>query len=143
MTSTTSVPLVAPDDDNYIDILSSAVGAAAGVYTFSGLSNLNDKVFPGNISLVLSAGAGSVIGTGLHTLLNKEPVNLFLVNSVVGATGAMIGCYAEIRRQGEIFSPYQKLDVLLTGGLAALGAGSAIAVKQRLTQQPRLGLGYA
>lgn len=132
------VPLVAPDDDNYIDILSSAVGAAAGVYTFFGLSKLTNTPI-NNTSLVLSAGAGAVIGTGLHTLLNKEPASLFLANGFVGATGAMVGCTAGILTAAKKEST-ELYDVLLTGGSAALGAGAAIAVKQRLTQEPRLGI---
>lgn len=132
------VPLVAPDDDNYIDILSAAVGAAAGVYTNIGLSKLTNTPI-NNVGLVLSAGAGAVIGTGLHTLLNKEPASLFLANGFVGATGAMVGCTAGILTAPK--APNELNGVLLDGGLAALGAGAAIAVKQRLTQEPRLGFG--
>lgn len=133
------VPLVAPDDDNYIDILSAAVGAAAGVYTNIGLSKLTDTPI-NNVGLVLSAGAGSIIGTGLHTLLNKEPASLFFVNSIVGATGAMVGCTAGILTAAKKEST-ELYDVFLTGGSAALGAGGAIAVKQRLTTKtPGLGI---
>ena len=132
------VPLVAPTDDNYIDILSAAVGAAAGVYTNIGLSKLTDTPI-NNVGLVLSAGAGSIIGTALHTYLFEEKIKLFLANSIVGATGAMVGCTAGLLTAAKKEST-ELYDVFLTGGSAALGAGAAIAVKQRLTQKPRLGI---
>jgi hypothetical protein len=123
----------APNNDDIYDILSSSVGAAFGVYTNAGLSKLTNTPI-NNTSLVLSAGAGAVIGTTLHTLLNKESLNLMLVNSFVGATGAMVGCAA-----GILIAPKASNElngILLDGGLAALGAGGAIAIKQALTQQP-------
>jgi hypothetical protein len=50
----------------------------------------------------------------------------------------MLGCTA-----GLLIAPKNEFnDVLLDGGLAALGAGAAIAVKQRLTTKTP-GLGFA
>jgi len=137
----TPAPAVSNDNDNILDILSPAVGAAAGVsinYALASLSNqqINDPV------LILSAGVGSVIGTGLHTFLSNETLSqMVVVNSIVGAAGAMTGCAAGLMINNGYVQSKEATSlpgVLLTAGFSALGAGAAIGIKQMLTKQPEL-----
>ena len=79
---------------------------------------------------------------------NDEPVKLFSVDNIIGATGAMIGCaagqyivYNNVSTPGPILSQSTRpilsqstRPILLIGGFAALGAGAAIAIEQYVTQ---------
>jgi hypothetical protein len=135
------------NDDNILDILSPAVGAAFGVYTNAILATRYLKPIS-NSGLVLSAGAGSIIGTTLNTLSNDEPVKLFSVDNIIGAIGAGVGCaagqyivYDNVSTPGPIVSQSTRpilsqstRPILLIGGFAALGAGAAIAIEQYVTQ---------
>ena len=123
------------NDDNILNILSPAVGAAFGVYTNAILATIYNKTIS-NRGLVLSAGAGSIIGTTLNTLLNDEPVKLLSVDNIIGAIGAGVGCaagqyivYNNVSTPGPIVSRSTR-PILLIGGFAALGAGATIAIKQ-------------
>ncbi len=110
-------------DSATINILSASVGAAAGVYTNAGLAKLSGQSID-NVGLVLSAGVGSIIGTGLNTYLNNETRSIFLEDSIAGATGAMIGCAA-----GQLIVN----DIQFIGFIAALGAAAAIDIARTPT----------
>ena len=125
-------------------IVAASIGAAFGVYTNAILATryLNPI---SNSGLVLSAGAGSIIGTTLNTLSNDEPVKLFSVDNIIGAIGAGVGCaagqyivYNNVSTPGPIVLQSTR-PILLIGGFAALGAGATIAIKQTLKQYASAG----
>jgi len=120
-------------------IVAASIGAAFGVYANYYFDNRNSQTDTTN-EIVVSAGIGSIFGTGIYTLINNKGEQLFLIDSIVGATGAMIGCaagqyivYDNVSTPGPIVTQSAR-PILLIGGFAALGAGAAIAIEQYVTQ---------